>query len=81
MKLGKFFIYINVLAFSLLMLTGCAAIGKWTPKIVYQPTSYRADNRTIEIEKGYALNDGHSYDIEWTDDGYDIIFHFVEEQS
>lgn len=79
MKLGKIFIYINILVLSLLMLTGCGAT-RWTPRIVCQPTIYRADNRTIEIEKGYTLNDGHSYDIEWTDDGYDIIFHFVEEQ-
>lgn len=66
MKLGKIFICINLLILSLLMLTGCRATN-WTPKIVCQPT----DNRTIEIEKGYVLNDGHSYDI---------IFHFVEEQ-
>lgn len=78
MKLGKIFIYINILVLSLLMLTGCTNT-EWTPRIAYQPTIYKADNRTIEIEKGYVLNDGHSYDIEWTDDGYDIIFHFIEE--
>ena len=63
MKLGKIFICINILVLSLLMLTGCADT-EWTPRIVYQPDIYRANNRIIEIEKGYTLNDGHSYDIE-----------------
>lgn len=75
MKLRKIFIFLVI---SLLMLTGCKATN-WIPKIVYYPTIYKADNRTIEIEKGYVLNDGHSYDIEWTDDGYDLIFHFIAE--
>lgn len=78
MKLEKIFICINILVLSLLMLTGCG-VRNWTPKIVYQSTIYKADNRTIEIEKGHVLNDEHSYDIEWTDDGYDIIFHFIAE--
>ena len=79
MKLGKIFICINLLILSLLMLTGCTE--KW-PRIIYQNTSYRFDeyNRTIVLDDGYVLNGGHSYDIEWTDDGYDIIFHFVEER-
>lgn len=78
MKLGKIFICINILVLSLLMLTGCT---EKLPRIVYQNTYYRFDeyNRTIVLDDGYVLNDGHSYDIEWTDDGYDIIFHFVEE--
>lgn len=68
MKLGKIFICINILVLSLLMLTGC--MEKW-PRIIYQNTSYRFDeyNRTI----------GHSYDIVETEDGYDLIFHFIAE--
>jgi hypothetical protein len=52
------------------MLTGCTE--KW-PRIIYQNTSYRFDeyNRTI------VLDDGHSYDIVETEDGYDLIFHFI----
>lgn len=66
MKLGKIFICINILVFSLLMLTGCTE--KW-PRIIYQNTSYRFDeyNRTI------VLDGGHSYDIIETENGYDII--------
>lgn len=52
MKLGKIFICINILVFSLLMLTGCTE--KW-PRIIYQNTSYRFDeyNRTIVLDDGY----------------------------
>lgn len=69
MKLGKIFICINILVFSLLMLTGCTE--KW-PRIIYQNTSYRFDeyNRTIVLDDGYVLNGGHSYDIVETEDGY-----------
>lgn len=63
MKLGKIFICINILVLSLLMLTGC------TEK--YQNTSYRFDeyNRTIVL-------DG---DIVETENGYDLILHFITE--
>lgn len=73
MKLGKIFICINILVLSLLMLTGCTE--KW-PRIIYQNTSYRFDeyNRTI------VLDGGHSYDIVETENGYDIIFHFIAEE-
>lgn len=70
MKLGKIFICINILVLSLLMLTGCTE--KW-PRIIYQNTSYRFDeyNRTIVLDDGGIVE---------TENGYDIIFHFVEEQ-
>ena len=70
MKLGKIFICINILVLSLLMLTGCTE--KW-PRIIYQNT------RTIVLDDGYVLDGGHSYDIIETENGYDIIFHFIAE--
>lgn len=75
MKLGKIFICINILVLSLLMLTGCT---EKLPRIVYQNTCYRFDeyNRTIVLDDGYVLNGG----IVETEDGYDLILHFVEEQ-
>lgn len=78
MKLGKIFICINLLILSLLMLIGCTE--KW-PRIVYQNTSYKFDeyNRIIVLENGYVLNGGHSYDIVETEDGYDLILHFIIE--
>lgn len=74
MKLGKIFICINILVLSLLMLTGCTE--KW-PRIIYQNTDYRFDehNRTI------VLDGGHSYDIVETENGYDIIFHFIQNEN
>lgn len=75
MKLGKIFICINILVLSLLMLTGCTE--KW-PRIIYQNTDYRFDEHVLD--DGYVLNGGHSYDIVETEDGYDLILHFVEEQ-
>ena len=80
MKLGKIFICINILVLSLLMLTGCTSKGESWPRIVYQPSYWKFDNRIVDINDGYVLDDGHSYDIVETDDGYDIIFHVVEEQ-
>lgn len=47
MKLGKIFICINILVFSLLMLTGCTE--KW-PRIIYQNTSYRFDEFNSEFD-------------------------------
>lgn len=74
MKLGKIFICINILVLSLL------STEKW-PRIIYQNTSYRFDeyNRTIVLDDGYVLDGGHSYDIVETENGYDIIFHFIAE--
>lgn len=80
MKLGKIFICINILVLSLLMLTGCTGKGESWPRIVYQPTYWTFDNRIIDIDDSYILDDGHSYDIVETEDGYDLILHFVEEQ-
>lgn len=75
MKLGKIFIYIN----SLLMLTGCEGKRESWPRIVYQPTYWTFDNRIIDINDGYILDGGHSYDVVETKDGYDLILHFVVE--
>lgn len=78
MKLGKIFIYINILVLSLLILSGCMSKETW-PRIVYQPTYWTFDNRIIDIDDGYVLDDGHSYDVIETETGYDLIFHFIAE--
>ena len=79
MKLGKIFICINILVLSLLMLTGCTGKRENWPRIVYQPTYWTFDNRIIDIDDSYILDDGHSYDIVETEDGYDLILHFIVE--
>ena len=51
------------------------------PYILYQHSMWTIDedNRKINIQDGYILNQGHSYDVVETEDGYDIVLHFVRE--
>ena len=79
MKLGKIFICISLLIFPLLMLTGCEVKRERWPRIVYQPTYRIFDDRIINIDNNYILDDGHSYDIVETENGYDLILHFIAE--
>lgn len=50
------------------------------PRMEYRNSSYNLDpyNREIPIESGYVLDEAHSYDVVETEDGYDIVFHFVK---
>ena len=51
------------------------------PYIAYNNSTYRFDtkNRRIEVPEGYVLNQGDSYAWVETEDGYDLIIHFVKE--
>lgn len=51
------------------------------PYILYQHSilTIDEDNRKIDVQDGYILNQGHSYDVVETEDGYDIVLHFVRE--
>ena len=63
---------------SLLLLCGCEkAIYPVYPHFEYRNSSSSLDmlNRTVNVRNGYVLDEGHSYDIAETDDGYDITFH------
>lgn len=76
----------GVLAFCLVVLLGitaCSAgrdISLTYPKVEYRNSSYNLDpyNREIHIESGYVLDEAHSYDVVETEDGYDIVLHFVK---
>lgn len=76
----------GVLAFCLVVLLGitaCSAgrdISPTYPKVEYRNSSYNLDpyNREIPIESGYVLDEAHSYDVMETEDGYDIVLHFVK---
>lgn len=35
----------------------------------------------VEVREGYVLNKGHSYDEIKTEDGYDLVLHFVKEDT
>lgn len=69
-----------------ILLAGCAEKGAENisstskyPYIEYRNSSFNYDsyNRIIKVEAGYVLNEGHSYDVIETKDGYDLIIHFV----
>ena len=67
----------------LLNATACSAgrdISPTYPLLMYRNSSYNLDpyNREILIENGYVLDEAHSYDVVETEDGYDIVFHFVK---
>lgn len=68
---------ILIFASLLLLLTGCTSVN--FPRLVYQPTIWRMDNDYIPLQEGYILDDGYRYDIIETEDGYDLVLHFVEE--
>lgn len=67
----------------LLDMTACSAgrdISPTYPRMEYRNSSYNLDpyNREIPIESGYVLDEAHSYDVVETENGYDIVFHFVK---
>lgn len=70
----------------LMMLTGCSYKSdqeQGYPYVKYQHSiwSYDNYNKLVEVPDGYVLNQGHSYDVVETEDGYDIVFHFTKNES
>lgn len=51
------------------------------PCLQYKNSSYYNDvlNRTILLDGAFMLDDGNSYDIVKTENGYDMVLHFVKE--
>lgn len=70
-----------VLLIVVLMLSGCTQNPR-CPYIEYWETDYRynSHNRHIKIRDGYVLDQGYSYDEVETDNGYDLVLHFVMEE-
>lgn len=70
-----------ILILLLLTLCGCCVTQETWPQLEYQHSGYTFDtyNRAIYLKDGYVLNQGHSYDEVETEDGYDIILHFVKQ--
>lgn len=73
---------ILLFALMLVLLTGCDAgrsIKARYPQLLYYNSSSNFDkfNRKIQIEDGFILDEGHSYDVVKTDGGYDVVLHFV----
>ena len=69
----------------LMLLTGCSSGDREQsenyPYVQYQHSMWTYDsyNQMVKIKDGYILNQGHSYDVVETENGYDLIFHFIEE--
>jgi hypothetical protein len=62
------------------ILSGCTFAKP--PYLKYQNSHYSLDtyNRIIEFPEGHVLDDGHSYDVVETENGYDVIVHFVKRE-
>jgi len=58
----------------LLVLTGCEANGY----INYGDG--RSMEKSFKLDPGYILSDNHPYDRVETEQGYDLVFHFVKEE-
>lgn len=82
MKHPRFWLFV----LALLILTGCdtgRSIEPKYPRLEYRNSSYNLDpfNREIQIEDGFVLDEGHSYDVIETDSGYDVVLHFVPKEG
>lgn len=78
MRMRKWFILFALAP--LVLLAGCESMKVTYPRIEYRNSSYNFDvyNREIEVQDGYVLDEGYSYDTVETEDGYDVILHFVK---
>ena len=57
------------------LLCGCSS--EEYPYITYHESIWVKDNKTIYLDDTYVPNDGHLYDVIETEDGYDLVIHFV----
>jgi len=72
-------IVISLLA--LVSLSACdGTIPNMYPCLVYRNSDNNFDmlNQKLPIKEGHVLNNGHSYDVVETEDGYDLIVHFTK---
>lgn len=75
-----------ILLSCILLLPGCTSgrrVETTYPRLEYRNSSYNFDpyNRELNIEDGYILDEGYSYDIVETDTGFDIVLHFVKTEQ
>lgn len=66
-----------IIGLMLITLCGCSKVDNTYPRLIYRP-SYWSTGRQWTILDDYKLDDGHSYDIIDTENGRDIVFHFVK---
>jgi hypothetical protein len=63
------------------LLVGCSQTHY--PYLKYKNSDADGDSkdRRIEIRDGHELSEGHSWDIIETDQGYDMVLHFVKTEG
>lgn len=83
MRASRKVVAIALVLVSVFLLTACDAEKITYPHIEYRNSSYNFDiaNRIIRCDSGYELSDNNPYDIVETEDGYDLVLHFVEENE
>lgn len=81
MKYKNFMLKILLLA---IICTICSILSscKESPRICYYNSmnNYDNNNITVIINEGYMLDQGHSFDKEETENGFDITFHFIKNE-
>lgn len=73
-------IFITMAAVTVL-LVGCSQTHY--PYLRYKNSDADGDSkdRRIEVRDGHELSEGHSWDIIETDQGYDLVLHFVKTEG
>lgn len=63
------------------LLVGCSQTNY--PYLRYKNSDADGDSkdRWIEVRDGYELSEGHSWDVIETDQGYDLVLHFVKTEG
>ena len=77
-RLGRSISFILNIVLILLLLVACGKENDRYPRLEYIPTMWKADMINIKLEDGYTLR---GYETIETEDGYDLIFSFEEEDG
>lgn len=71
----KKIIILFLLILSLLTLAACDSMNPYI-KVQNNNWNFSSYNREIQIDKGYEMDQPHSYDIVETEKGIDVIIHY-----
>jgi hypothetical protein len=71
----KKIIILFLLLISLLTLAACDGTNPYI-QVQNNNWTYSSYNREIQIDKGYEMDQSHSYDIIETENGIDVIIHY-----
>ena len=63
------------------LLVGCSQTHYPYVRYLNSDLTNDSKSRKIEVRDGYELNEGHSWDIVETDQGSDLVLHFIEKEA